>query len=70
MTLKKIIFPYFYVFFPITPNIRATNKNELQIWIPHRKIHQLKEKKKFYMTLNDNNTCGSANRAARSADCA
>ena len=65
---KKLIFLYdlkkqsfFHIlmfFFSITPKIRATDKNELQIRILHRKIHQLKEKKNilFYMTLNDNNT--------------
>ena len=60
MTLKNnnIIFPYFFrVFFPITPKIRASDKNGFQIRILHRKLHQLKEKNiLFYMTLNDNNT--------------
>ena len=56
MTLKTIIFHYFYVFFPITPKIKASDKNGFQIRILHRKIHQLKKTLIFYMTLKDNNT--------------
>ena len=58
MTLKNNNLNIFLCFFPITPKIRASDKNGLQIRILHRKIYQLKEKKTlfFYMTLNDNNT--------------
>ena len=49
--------------FPITPKIRASDKNGFQIRILHRKIHRIKEKKHyfFYMTLNDNNSEKSSN---------
>ena len=48
----------FHCFFPITPKIRASDKNGFQIRIRYRKIRRIKEKKNilFYMTLNDNNT--------------
>ena len=58
MTLKNNNFSHIFKgFFPITPKIRASDKNWFQIRILHRKIHQLKKKHLFfYMTLKDNNT--------------
>ena len=43
----------------ITQKIRASDQKGLQIRILHRKIHRIKEKNHFYMTLKDNNTAYS-----------